>query len=164
MWSVSHILQGNLACSHITLRCQWSNPEEYGCIRSSVFLQKISSVLTQYNGSLGSCYNTTQYNAHSDPDLVIKRKRPNRQRCTRLSVYRDSIQEDIPDSKVHGANMGPIWVLSAPDGPHVGLMNLAIRDIPVAMKEVAGKKDSDLPKYIKFRPHEPPSGCSSWVS
>ena len=32
----------------------------------------------------------------------------------------------IPDSKVHGANMGPTWVLSAPDGPHVGLMNLAI--------------------------------------
>ena len=34
---------------------------------------------------------------------------------------------DIPDSKVHGANMGPTWVLSAPDGPHVGLMNFAIR-------------------------------------
>ena len=32
-----------------------------------------------------------------------------------------------PDSKVHGANMGPIWALSAPDGPHVGLMKLAIR-------------------------------------
>ena len=32
-----------------------------------------------------------------------------------------------PDSKVPGANMGPIWVLSAPDGPHVGPMNLAIR-------------------------------------
>ena len=30
------------------------------------------------------------------------------------------------DSKDHGANMGPIWVLSAPDGPHVGPMNLAI--------------------------------------
>ena len=30
-------------------------------------------------------------------------------------------------AKVHGANMGPIWVLSAPDGPHVGPMNLAIR-------------------------------------
>ena len=29
--------------------------------------------------------------------------------------------------KVHGANMGPIWVLSAPDGPHVDPMNLAIR-------------------------------------
>ena len=34
----------------------------------------------------------------------------------------------IPDSKVHGANMGPTWVLSAPDGPHVGPMNLAIKD------------------------------------
>ena len=32
-----------------------------------------------------------------------------------------------PDSKVHGANLGPTWVLSAPDGPHVGSMNLAIR-------------------------------------
>ena len=31
------------------------------------------------------------------------------------------------DSKVHGANMGHIWVLSAPGGPHVGPMNLAIR-------------------------------------
>ena len=31
-----------------------------------------------------------------------------------------------PDNKVHGAKMGHTWVLSAPDGPHVGLMNLAI--------------------------------------
>ena len=37
----------------------------------------------------------------------------------------------FPDSKVHGANMGTTWVLSAPDGPHVGPMNLALRvDIP----------------------------------
>ena len=34
----------------------------------------------------------------------------------------------IPDNKVHGANMGPTWVLSAPDGPHVVPMNLANRD------------------------------------
>ena len=32
---------------------------------------------------------------------------------------------DIPDSKVHGVNMGPTWVLSAPD---VGPMNFATRD------------------------------------
>ena len=32
------------------------------------------------------------------------------------------------DNKVHGANMGPTWVLSAPDGSHVGPTNLAIRD------------------------------------
>ena len=31
------------------------------------------------------------------------------------------------ESKVHGANMGPTWVLSAQDGPHVGPMNFAIR-------------------------------------
>ena len=32
------------------------------------------------------------------------------------------------DRKVHGANIGPIWVMSAPDGPHVGPMILAIRE------------------------------------
>ena len=32
----------------------------------------------------------------------------------------------ISDSKIHGANMGPSWVLPAPGGPHVGPMNLAI--------------------------------------
>ena len=32
-----------------------------------------------------------------------------------------------PDNKVHGANMGPTWVLLAPDGLHVGPINLAIR-------------------------------------
>ena len=35
--------------------------------------------------------------------------------------------QPYPDSKVHGANMVPTWVLSVPDGPHVGPMNLAIR-------------------------------------
>ena len=34
----------------------------------------------------------------------------------------------VPYSKmIHGANMGPTWVLSAPVGPHAGPMNLAIR-------------------------------------
>ena len=32
-----------------------------------------------------------------------------------------------PDSKVHGTNMGPTWVLLASGGPHVGPINLAIR-------------------------------------
>ena len=30
------------------------------------------------------------------------------------------------DNKLHGANMGTTWVLSAPDGPHVDTSNLAI--------------------------------------
>ena len=32
----------------------------------------------------------------------------------------------VPDSKVHGANMGPIWGRQDPGGPHVGPMNSAI--------------------------------------
>ena len=35
----------------------------------------------------------------------------------------------IMDSKVHGANMGPIWGRQVPGGPHVGPMNFAIWDI-----------------------------------
>ena len=33
-----------------------------------------------------------------------------------------------PNSKVHGANMGPIWGQQDPGGPHVGPMNFAIRN------------------------------------
>ena len=32
----------------------------------------------------------------------------------------------VPDSKVHWANMGPIWGEQDPGGPHVGPMNFAI--------------------------------------
>ena len=34
----------------------------------------------------------------------------------------------IPDSKVHGANMGPIWGQQDPGGHHVGRMNVDIWD------------------------------------
>ena len=33
---------------------------------------------------------------------------------------------NYPDSKVHGANMGPIWGRQDPGGPHVGRINFAI--------------------------------------
>ena len=39
------------------------------------------------------------------------------------------ILKNIPDSKVQGANMGPIWVRQDPGGPHVGPMNFAIWDM-----------------------------------
>ena len=32
----------------------------------------------------------------------------------------------IPDSKVHGAKMGPTWGRQDPSGPHVGPMNFVI--------------------------------------
>ena len=36
---------------------------------------------------------------------------------------------DNPDSKVLGANMGPIWGRQDPDGPHVGPMNFPIWEV-----------------------------------
>ena len=37
-----------------------------------------------------------------------------------------ALNKYFPDSKVHGANMGPIWGRQDPGGPHVGPMNFAI--------------------------------------
>ena len=48
-----------------------------------------------------------------------------RHKCSQWDV--DSLKT-IPNSKVHGASMGPTWVLWDPDGPHGGPMNLVIRD------------------------------------
>ena len=44
-----------------------------------------------------------------------------------VSLWLSDVMKGAPDSKIHGAKMGLTWVLSAPDGPHVGPMNLAIR-------------------------------------
>ena len=40
--------------------------------------------------------------------------------------YQQAEWVHLPDNKVHGANMGPIWVQQDPGGPHVGPMNFAI--------------------------------------
>ena len=37
-----------------------------------------------------------------------------------------ALYNNIPDSNVYGANMGPTWVQQDPGEPHVGPMNLAI--------------------------------------
>ena len=56
----------------------------------------------------------------------------------------------IPDSKVHGANMGPTWVLSAPDDPHVGPMNLVIKAWGVHTMDMLWEKFQwFLPLYMK---------------
>ena len=36
------------------------------------------------------------------------------------------MSKGYPDSKVHGAHMGPTWVWQDPGGPHVGHVNFAI--------------------------------------
>ena len=45
----------------------------------------------------------------------------------KLNELIHAISRRYPDSKFHGANMGPTGVLAVPDGPHVGPMNFAIR-------------------------------------
>ena len=32
----------------------------------------------------------------------------------------------FPDNQIYGVNKGPTWILPAPDGSHVGPMNLVI--------------------------------------
>ena len=41
------------------------------------------------------------------------------------------VHKQFPDSKVDEAGMGPTWVMLAPDGPHVGPMNLAISKVHI---------------------------------
>ena len=52
-----------------------------------------------------------------------------------MGVFRNLEKNDpYHDSTVHGANMGPTWVLLVLDGPHVGSMNIALQvDIRSAM-------------------------------
>ena len=43
-----------------------------------------------------------------------------------VNVNHDEHTQADPDSKVHGANMGPIWGRQDPGGSHVGPVNFAI--------------------------------------
>ena len=55
----------------------------------------------------------------------------------------------ILDSKVHVANMGPIWGRQDPDGSHVGPMNIAIWDgLPIRLETTFGI----LNKNISLKP------------
>ena len=44
-------------------------------------------------------------------------------------LVKGAIGGQIPDRKVHGANLGPIWDRQDPGGPHVGPMNFAIWEV-----------------------------------
>ena len=73
-----------------------------------------------------------------------------------------AIRTYVPDSKVPVAHMGSTWVLTAPGGPHVGPMNLAIRGTPVTTADVINvptnnaadrqqlcrERSSPLPEYL----------------
>ena len=48
---------------------------------------------------------------------------------------------NIPDSKVHGTNMGPIWGRQGSGGPHVGPMNFAIWE-PLNSQMIGNRLDA----------------------
>ena len=54
----------------------------------------------------------------------------------------------IPNSKVHGANMGLTWGLSVPDGPHVGQMNLVSGIVSRQMAVLASRQP--INKHVAF--------------
>ena len=57
-----------------------------------------------------------------------------------------------PDSKVHGANMGPIWARQDPSVPHVGPMDFAIWVVSfsaIHLSTVSRETETDL---LRFHP------------
>ena len=71
--------------------------------------------------SLGNLWHLSRMPHHCVESLAL------RGRISSLWVLSDTYS----DSKVHWVNMGPTLVLSAPDGPHVGSMNLAPRVVSI---------------------------------
>ena len=68
---------------------------------------------------LGRCFYATY-------DVCNKHLSPIYTQITGITeTYRCTCQ-CFPDSKVHVANMGPIWGRQDPGGPHVGPMNFTI--------------------------------------
>ena len=50
-----------------------------------------------------------------------------------------------PDSKVHEANMGPIWGRQSRDGPYVGPMNFAVWE---ALRPYVGTSRNEIIKSV----------------
>ena len=56
---------------------------------------------------------------------------------------------EFPESKVHGANMGPAWDQQDPGGPHVGPMNLDIW-----VQEVKSGIGFQIHYISRYMPHD----------
>ena len=106
-------------------RCQWETARE-SC--TNIFMVRISN------------------NIHKMLLDVITRPCPNFIGSL-AGLAKPSLKPGLvyPDIKVHGANMGPTWVLSAPDGPHVGPMILAIRVSNQILHKMMGCNDIPMP-------------------
>ena len=107
----------------------------YMCfVQERVIITLVSRGRFKVIGNLTICWITylfqQQRNRQGAALLALCNGTPQRANNTEMVSMscRDYVLLDhFPDSKVHGTNVGAPWVLSAPDGPHVGPMNLAIR-------------------------------------
>ena len=90
----------------------------------------VNVALVYWSRPIRQCYYTSQRalvatsNAGTDDNFI---KMTFRCQCICCSGTCVTPLVNDPDSKVHWTNMGPTWVLSAPAGPHVYPMNVAIR-------------------------------------
>ena len=103
------------------ISAMWSRPL---CVQVtiSVFYIPSTQAHTQRN------HNTTTLFCTNDVKIsliIVARDQPLNNRVHSRPLTMIS-HEFYPDSKVHGANMGPIWGRQDPDGHHVGPMNFAI--------------------------------------
>ena len=65
-------------------------------------------------------------------------------------IQRHSLNWKNPDSKVHGANMGPNWGRQDPGGPHDGPMNIAIWGHSTYAKTPITEQWADTPDSASF--------------
>ena len=65
----------------------------------------------------------------------------------------------LPDSKVHGANMGPIWGRQDPGGPHVDPMIFAIWAWLVYVMLAASPKATHVCVFCLFVSNNPLCLC-----
>ena len=88
----------------------------YCCILLEIKLTTTTSVNSLFLFHIASSIRVMCYVVHLSKQQMV------------WSLQLSRCHRTIPDSKVHGANMGPIWGRQDPGGPHVGHMNLAIWD------------------------------------
>ena len=65
-----------------------------------------------------------------------------------MSICQYTDGHRIPDSKVHGAIMGPIWDRQDPGGTHDGPMNFVIWDDNNSVSELTRKTRTSSKKFI----------------
>ena len=124
----SGIMPANfIICQRLRTCCIFHNADEIS--KFQLLNDTIILAMTKFAYSFFSKHNLiclTQLWSSTNQDIYSwYTKDKNIYKIQTVSKYR-AVTSSIPDSKVHGPNMGPIWGRQDPGGPHVGPMNFAI--------------------------------------